>query len=703
MKDCIKRSLAIILVSLTALIWFSCQKKESGVPTAKINLSDRVEADYQSATFFCVAKCNMVINRLFVEYSENWSLNEAVIIDLEQNQDAYSVTVSDLKPGTEYYYRYSVVTNTGTYEDKDIRKFVTGNYSTPVVTTKEVSSVFGTEATVEGVIVFDGGASIIEKGFNIGLDETNLVERAIDGDSFILNLTELEYGTTYYYQAYAVSEAGTGKGEIKQFTTKTGFASFGELTCTDVENTSLRASCELTDDGGSSIISLGFCYSTSTLPSINSFSIVVNGKVGPMGCSIIGLVSGTTYYIRAFCTTEHGTSYSNEVSVTTKLTMPTLNPVTVSDIKPTSIELNSGISAEGDGSIIEKGYCYSTTASPDKNDVIVYVNSSWKVSVEGLKPNTTYYVRSFATTQYGTAFSQEECFTTKDFDANVVTGAYSDVSLSAVSLSGSIECDYLERLNGVWFIYSESASDVNTLITSGTRIAATRTGNALFASADNLKSYTTYHCIAYAIIYDKAFFGDIVIFTTAAVDLGLSVKWAGCNVGASAPEGVGNYYAWGETEVKETYTWGTYLYGTSTGLTKYNTLSNYGTVDNKKDLEDIDNVAKSEWGDSWRLPTNEEWTELKNNSSMTWTTINGVPGAKLTSTINGNSIFFPAVGEKSSTWSQDTFGKYWLSSIYGITPSNAYSLKVIKDVYNEHVKLDMEQRCYGLSVRPVSE
>jgi len=87
------------------------------------------------------------------------------------------------------------------------------------------------------------------------------------------------------------------------------------------------------------------------------------------------------------------------------------------------------------------------------------------------------------------------------------------------------------------------------------------------------------------------------------------------NVGASSPEGYGDYFAWGETTAKSDYSWITYKWcnGSSESLTKYNTSSSYGTVDNKTVLDSADDAAHANWGGSWRMPTHAEWTELNEN------------------------------------------------------------------------------------------
>ena len=185
------------------------------------------------------------------------------------------------------------------------------------------------------------------------------------------------------------------------------------------------------------------------------------------------------------------------------------------------------------------------------------------------------------------------------------------------------------------------------------------------------------------------------------VDLGLSVKWATCNVGASSPEEYGDYYAWGETETKSTYSWSTYKWckGSKETQTKYCTSSSYGTVDNKKVLESSDDVAQVKWGGSWRMPTDAEMTELRENCTWTWTTQSGKNGYKVTSKKNGNSIFLPAAGyrDDSSLGNAGSGGGYWSSSLSTSSPSNAYYVYFNSgDVYRGSY-----YRYYGRSVRPV--
>ena len=188
------------------------------------------------------------------------------------------------------------------------------------------------------------------------------------------------------------------------------------------------------------------------------------------------------------------------------------------------------------------------------------------------------------------------------------------------------------------------------------------------------------------------------------VDLGLSVKWATCNVGATSPEEYGNYYAWGETTTKSTYEWSTYKWcdGSYDTQNKYCTSSEYGIVDNKTVLDLEDDAARANWGGAWRMPTDAEWTELRDNCEWTWTDDyngTGVAGRIVTSNINGNSIFLPAAGYRGNdVLSYAGYnGFYWSSSLVADDPSSAWRV----DFDSGYVYRYNPYRFCGLSVRPV--
>lgn len=172
------------------------------------------------------------------------------------------------------------------------------------------------------------------------------------------------------------------------------------------------------------------------------------------------------------------------------------------------------------------------------------------------------------------------------------------------------------------------------------------------------------------------------------VDLGLpsGTKWATCNVGANTPEGYGNYYAWGEITTKTSYE-------QSNSVTSGLTLSDISG-------NPIYDVARANWGSTWRLPTNAEMEELVKNCTWTWTTQNEVNGMKVVGP-NGNSIFLPAAGyfTKSSHEHVGEYGYYWSS-----TPYQSYvNYACFLDFNSNNHKANKLGRCQGLTVRPVSK
>ena len=182
------------------------------------------------------------------------------------------------------------------------------------------------------------------------------------------------------------------------------------------------------------------------------------------------------------------------------------------------------------------------------------------------------------------------------------------------------------------------------------------------------------------------------------VDLGLSVKWATMNVGASAPEEYGDYFAWGEIKTKTEYSWSTYKWceGTEKTLTKYCIESSYGIVDEKRVLDKEDDAAAVSWGGNWRMPTGGERSELKNNCIWEIWTHNKVTGYKVTSKINGNSIFLPAAGYWNGNKcyaGAPTY--YWSSSL-----DNSRSAHFIGFDWS-YIYASDRYRYYGCPIRPV--
>ena len=203
---------------------------------------------------------------------------------------------------------------------------------------------------------------------------------------------------------------------------------------------------------------------------------------------------------------------------------------------------------------------------------------------------------------------------------------------------------------------------------------------------------------------------------SGAVDLGIKMKgsggttyalyWADRNLGASSPEGYGDYYAWGEVSPKGDYSWATYKWsnGAYNKLTKYcpTGLSSYwagsGSPDGKLFLDPEDDAAHAKLGGNWRMPTLNEWQKLM-ECTGTWTTQNGVKGMLVTGN-NGNSIFLPATGFKKDTGSAGGVGidgYYWTSALRNDSPEKAWDGFIREGTFSR----SSPERRNGYPVRPV--
>ena len=207
----------------------------------------------------------------------------------------------------------------------------------------------------------------------------------------------------------------------------------------------------------------------------------------------------------------------------------------------------------------------------------------------------------------------------------------------------------------------------------------------------NLESQTTYYVRAYATNEVGTAYGEEVSFTTkdvpaVAVDLGLSVKWATCNVGATTPEEYGDYFAWGETETKAEYTDD----NCATKNVSMNDISGNAQYD----------AATANWGGTWRMPTYDELNELRTKCTWTWITQNGVNGYNVEGP-NGNSIFLPAAGFRygSSLYDAGVYGYYWSSTHDENDDYLACSLRFISGGHY----MGNYSRYLGRSVRPILE
>ncbi|MBO7227291.1 MAG: hypothetical protein J6V33_06890 [Bacteroidales bacterium] len=284
--------------------------------------------------------------------------------------------------------------------------------------------------------------------------------------------------------------------------------------------------------------------------------------------------------------------------------------------------------------------------------------------------------------------------------ATIVTDSVTNITTSSAVCGGNVTSDGGSTVTsrGICWSISPNPTIDNNKTTDGNGVGE------FTSDITGLTNGTTYYVRAYATNSKGTAYGEEKSFTTlpgvngyAYVDLGLpsGLKWATCNVGATTPEEYGNYYAWGETTTKTEYTEENYtLYEQELG-----DISGNPTYD----------VARANWGSTWRMPTKEELEELANNCTWTWITQNGVNGMKVVGS-NGNSIFLPASGVINGSLLDGVGlgGNIWTSTPdFNVTCcSYSYNFHGYTDIngnYNEDYSIYWGSRGIGYAIRPVSD
>ena len=374
-------------------------------------------------------------------------------------------------------------------------------------------------------------------------------------------------------------------------------------------------------------------------------------------------------------------------------------PVTSIVLDKTSLVLSRG------ASIVTETLTATVTPSDASNKTLTWTSSNTSVATVSSAGMVTGRARGTATITVEASDGRGAKATCEVEVIQLVTGITIDKTSLLLGIGDetmlSVTSVLPDNANDKDVVWSSSNSSVATVDNSG-RVIAMGGGTATINATANDGGGAYASC-------------SVKVKNpcpSGAVDLGLSVYWATCNIGANTPEEFGNHYAWGETETKPSFTLDSYKFRisgttmTNMKLSKYNSSKTYGTVDNKVVLEAVDDAASVLLGKEWRMPTKAEFEELLSNCTQEWTTYNGVDGCKFTSKKAGYTdrwVFFPAAGyyNMGEHRGAASYGHYWSSSLYTEIPTRAWELmfhqgEVLIQGY-DHL------RYFGRSIRPVYE
>ena len=364
--------------------------------------------------------------------SQNPTITDAKTTD-GSGTGSYTSNLTDLVPGTTYHIRSYATNSVGTGYGDDLT-FTTTAVVLATITTRAITGVTYTTAASGGDISDTGGGSITAKGvcWSVNPNPTVSDSHTSNGtgpDNYASNLASLKQNTTYHVRAYATNSAGIAYGNDLVFTTLA--VSLATLTTTDITlitSTTAHSGGNITSAGGGNISARGICWSTSASPTIAGSHTADGTGTGTFPSDMTGLSSTTMYYVRAYATNEAGTSYGNELTVTTlTVTLPVVTTASVTSVTGISASTGGNVTDAGNGTISARGVCWGTTTGPTiagTHTTDGTGTGSFTSNLTGLAGSTTYYVRAYATNSAGTSYGTETTFATwaaTDADGNNYT------------------------------------------------------------------------------------------------------------------------------------------------------------------------------------------------------------------------------------------------------------------------------------------
>jgi hypothetical protein len=460
---------------------------------------------------------------------------------------AYAEVLSALSNSTTYYVRAFTTNTIGTaYGNVKTFHTTTAPVVNPTVATDNVLNITTSTASAEGTFSSKGTGAVVRYGFAYSKTNTNptindaVVASGTSAPSvfpsaFSANLTGLTANTVYYIRAFATTTAGTSYGVSKNFKTNTAITTPPVVLTNNVASITTNAATvngTLQSTGTSPVTKYGFCYSTTRTNPTVADQVITAGTTSPgslphaFSSQLTLLTPATTYYVRSFASSAAGTSYGASLSFATTsppTAPPAVQTVNVSAISYFSASVLGNITAKGTSDITAYGVVFSTTnTNPTISDSKVVVSTvspdrvpfGFTATLSSLSPNTTYYVRAYATSAVGTAYGVMKRLVTRAATPVVVTDqATFDVAMNTTTTRGTIQNAGASTVTRYGFCYSHINSNPTVADNASEFTTAIRSFPFSFSQSFLRLSPGTYYFRAYAQNSYGIAYGNVVTVT----------------------------------------------------------------------------------------------------------------------------------------------------------------------------------------------
>lgn len=350
---------------------------------------------------------------------------------------------------------------------------------------------------------------------NGDLSNSTIVQATIDQNTFTTTFSNLLENTRYFYRFEYSNGVNLIKTDIHNFTTL-GYSLPSVTTANITEITANSAVCggNVIYNGGANVTARGVCWSTEPNPTISN-NYTSNGLGnGEFNSELTNLEANVKYYVRAYATNSYGTSYGDEKEFTTVMGSPSVTTKSVTNITVSTATCGGNVTNDGGGTITTRGVCWSTTSNP----TIAHNHTTdgtgvgeFTSYITELDNNTTYYVRAYAISSYGTAYGEERSFTTQEGLAMLTTNGITNITATSAIGGGNIIDDggYSIIARGVCWSISQNPTITDNHTTDGT-------GIGMFTSNISGLTYNTnYYVRAYATNSKGTSYGEEVMFSTS--------------------------------------------------------------------------------------------------------------------------------------------------------------------------------------------
>ena len=463
-----------------------------------------------------------------------WSKNPNPTISDNKTNDgsgssAFTSSLTDLDPNTTYYVRAYATNINGTGYGNELI-FIT-QIDIPELSTSSVLDIEEDKVACGGENIFDGGSEILSKGLCWSVHSNPTIqdnfELCGEGDSdFVCDILNLNSNTTYYIRAFATNEEGTGYGNELSFKTLTGTPTIETLQIVSLEAFDVRLEGNIINDGGFLITERGVCWGKFPNPTLSGNKVINGNGIGLFSIEISNLDPNSLYYARAYAINSQGVFFGDEISFTTKKSIPIVETKPIEGIAPKSAISGGVVVNDGGADILSRGICWSQTPNPtvsDNNAPNSFGTNNYISVLSGLVPSTTYYARAFATNSEGVGYGEQLMFQTVSsqivsnpyLNPNLTYGEVSDIdgnvyptiqigsyiwmaeNLKTTRYNDGSEILYIhlldydnDSINGIIYgkLYSQSAVNSGKLCPTGWRIPTTEEWDYLSRNFDGFKS-----------------------------------------------------------------------------------------------------------------------------------------------------------------------------------------------------------------------